>query len=292
MTSEGGQGMNRARREPPSLDGLAAAFAAVPDDPMPGEVWRAAWATCVQLVLVLDVGDRDFDAVPVTPDIDLVDDAGIRVNPSSPLDHPLAAWTRLRRTLPIRVLDVRVSTVNDEDLNAVRDGVGDGAPITSVLDERGQVSDALADRMDEFASATWIPQASNIIDLAAAFRSRNLTPSKVAAELNIAPGDVTDVVRGHRVLGPQHVEGLARLLGVPPEEVPSAPIDEDLIWALDRPRFRRRLADRGAAEGVDDEAAWRYQVVTRLPAAARVTASPDPRRRWMGLIETFLDDER
>ena len=68
-------------------------------------------------------------------------------------------------------------------------------------------------------------------------------------------------------------------------------LDHDLVWALDRPQFRRRLAERGLAEGEPNEAAWRFKVATgELPLAARATRSANARGRWMGLIETYLDE--
>lgn len=289
---EGGDEMRTQRGvEAPSLAALASVFDAAPVDPSEGEIWRAAWGTCVQLVLVAEVHDADFVAVPVNPDIDLIDDHAVLIEPGASLTHPLAAWSGLRRPLPIRVLDVRVATVHASDLEAVRRGQGAGAPITSVLDERAQLRDALAARVDELAKATWLPATSNVIDLGGMLRARNLSPSKLAPELGIAPGDVIALARGDRAPSPEQAEILARLLAVPLEQLPSAPVDPDLVWALDRPRCRRRLAERGTAEGEPDEAAWRLRVATsKLPMAARTTGSVDARRRWIGLIETYLDE--
>jgi plasmid maintenance system antidote protein VapI len=145
--------------------------------------------------------------------------------------------------------------------------------------------------MDELAAASWLPQVSHVIDLAQALRARRLTPSMVASDLDVAPGDVTALVRGDRRPSPDQAVVLARLLGVSTDQLLSAPIDADLVWALDRPRFRRRLAERGVSEGVANEAEWRLRVATsKLPTAARTTGPVDPRRRWLGLIETYLDE--
>lgn len=292
MNPEGGDQMRTQRRsEAPSLAALASVFAASAVDPSDGEIWRAAWKTCVQLVLVTAVRDADFDAVPVNPEIHLVDDHAVVLQPGAPLTHPLVAWAGLRRSLPMRVLDVRIGTVPAPDLTAVRRGQGAGAPITSVLDERAQLRDALDARMDELENATWLPASANAVDLGEILRDRRLSPSKLAPALGIAPGDVTALARGDRVPSPEQAEVLARLLDVAPEQLPSAPVDADLVWALDRPRFRRRLAERGTSEGVSDEALWRLRVATtKLPIAARATGSVDPRRRWNGLIETYLDE--
>ena len=84
---------------------------------------------------------------------------------------------------------------------------------------------------------------------------------------------------------------LAPILGVAAEalKAPHA-VDPDLVWVLDRPRFRRRLAERGRANGVTDEIAWRYYVATsELPTAARFTQNSDARSRWTALVEDYLN---
>ncbi|MGZ4755371.1 MAG: helix-turn-helix domain-containing protein [Acidimicrobiia bacterium] len=292
MNRDGGDEVPTQRRtEAPSITGLASVFANTDTEPAEGEIWRAAWGSSVQLVFVVEVRDDDFDAVPVNPDIDLIDDHAVVIGPGPPLTHPLAAWSGLRRALPIRALDVRVAAGQASDLAAVRRGRGQGAPITSLLDERAQVRDALASRLEDLASATWLPSISSTIDLGGLLRARNLSPSKLAPELGVAPGDVTAIARGDRTPSPEQAETLSRLLDVAPDQLLSAAVDTDLVWALDRPRVRRRLAERGVAEGEPDEAAWRLRVArTKLPTAARTTGTTDSRRRWTGLIETYLDE--
>ena len=281
----------QGRAEPPSLDELSAVFGASVTDPSQGEIWRAAWASCVQLVLVVDVGDADTDVIPVSPDVDLADDKTVRISPGTPLTHPLGAWCGLRRCLPIRVLDVCVTRVSSSELEAIHHGEGDGPSITSVLDERAQLRTTMAERMAELAAATWLPSSVDTIDVADVIRERDLSPSRVARELGVAPGDVTAIARGDRTPTSEQAEILSSLLDVEAEQLQRVRIDPDLVWALDRPQLRRRLAERGLAEGEQDEAIWRYQVATgELPVAARTTGSTNSRRRWMGLIETYLDD--
>ncbi len=292
MNEEEGQGLQaKSRSEPPSLDALSTIFQAPALTPSPGEIWRSAWGSCVQLVMVANVGDDEVDAVPVSPDVELADDETVRVEPRAPLAHSLGAWCGLRRRLPLRVLDVRVSAVGAEDLRAVLDGGGQGSPITSVLDERDQVRTVMAGRMAELAEATWLPSTSNIVDLAERVRERKLKPSQLAKKLGVTPGDVTDLIRGDRVASPEQAEILAPLLDGKAEQLLSVQLDPDLIWALDQPKFRRRLAERGLAEHEPDEGAWRLQVATsKLPIAARTTGVTDGRTRWMGLIEAYLDE--
>ncbi|WP_419848824.1 helix-turn-helix domain-containing protein [Candidatus Poriferisocius sp.] len=292
MNQKEGNGQQvQGRVEPPSLDALSAAFSASVTDPHQGEIWRAAWGSCIQLVLVVEVGDADIDTVPVSPDMDLGDDETVRVDPGSPLDHPLGAWCGLRRRLPIRVLDVCIATVDPSELEAVDRGEGDGPSITSLLDERAQLWKAIADRMAELAAATWFPSNADAVDFAVMFHEHGLSPSKLASELGVAPGEVTAIARGERVPSSEQAEILSSLLNVEADRLQLVRLDQDLVWALDRPQFRRRLAERGLAEGEPNEAKWRFKVATsELPLAARATRSANERSRWMGLIETYLDE--
>ena len=292
MSREGGDAMRVKRPvEPPSLAPLSAVFQAVAADPSEGEIWRAAWAKCVQLVLVVEVGDSDIDVVPVSSDVEIADEQTVRVSPAAPLTHPLCAWGGLRRRLPIRVLDKCVTTVGAPELEAICSGVGEGPPITSLLDERDQLRAALSDRMAVLAAATWLPSNSDGMDLAEMLREHNLAPSALARELGVAPGDVTALARGDRAPSQEQANILSRLLGVEAEQLLSVQVDPDLVWALDRPRFRHRLAERGLAENEPDEAVWRYQVATsKLPIAARTTGTSDARHRWIALIESYLDE--
>lgn len=281
----------RQRPGPPSLAPLSAVFNAPISDPEPGEIWRAAWDGIVQLVLVTAVDDSTMSAVPLSPDVELGDDQTVLFEPGPPLMYSLGAWCGLQQTLPIRVLDVPVSIVGPADLESIRTGMSATAPVTSALDDRHQVRTLMADRMAELAAASWLPSTAPTIELGERFRERGLTPSKLAIELGVTPGDVTALARGDRVPTRDQAEILSTLLAIEVEQLLVVRVDPDLVWALDRPKFRRRLAERGVAQNESDEAIWRLQVATaKLPVAARTTRSSDPRRRWMGLIETYLDE--
>ena len=283
--------MQHERRSPTPrpLDALAALFHNPLNDPVEGEIWRAAWESCVQLVLVMAVGDDDIGVAPVSPDVELGDDDTVRLEPGPPLTHALGVWRGLEGRLPMRVLDVRVAAVPPGEMERVRNEPAEGAAVTSPLDERSQLRTRLDKRMVELADATWIPASSDPVDLQQRIRERGVAPSTLARELDVTPGDVTDLVRGDRQPSAEQATIFAQILDVSVDQLMSANVDQNLIWALDRPQFRRRLAERGRAAGVDDEAAWRLHVATsELPVAARTTGNKDPRRRWMGLIQDYL----
>jgi len=282
----------RGSRRPPSLDGLTAVFAARPDDPVAGEVWRAAWGPTVQLILVLGVGHDDIDAMPLSPDLELADDDTVSFEPGPPLKHALGAWRSLRSRLPARVLDVRVSAAaSDDSVTRILSGAGIGAAVSSVLDERAQLRSVLSDRMTLLGKASWAPERVDQIDIGARIKEVGAKPSALARELGVTPGEITDLARGDRTPSADQATKLAGLLGVPAEQLRVGSLDPELVRALDRPRFRKRLAELGRAEGYTDEAAWRLQVArNELPVAARVTRSKDPRHRWEGLIEDYLSE--
>ena len=120
----------------------------------------------------------------------------------------------LRRRLPIRVLDVCIARPDPSELEAVDFGEGDSPPITSLLDERVQLWKAMADRMAELAVATWLPSSVDAVDFAAMFLEHGLSPSKLASELGVAPGDVTAIARGERSPSSEQAEVLSSLLNV------------------------------------------------------------------------------
>lgn len=289
-TPEDGSSPGRRPPSPPPIDHLVDAFAAVPADPQPGQLWRARWQRTAQVVVLLGADRDTADAAPFTPDVAVAAGVGVVVEAKeSPLRSDHVAWTPLARPLPVRVLDIVVGTVTDEALDRVRRGPRRPVELHP-LDERSQVVERIAERMDDLEHARWVPDVAEPVDLAALMRGRGLTPGRLATKLEVEPGEIMDIVRGDRAPSLRTAEKLAPALGLDVAALTGPrPVDADLVRALDQPRFRRRLAERGRQAGVDDEAAWRYQVATsELAAAARTTGHADAYRRFVGLIEDYL----
>lgn len=275
---------------PPPIDDIVGAFAATPGEPQTGQIWRARWATSVQLVFVHDITDDSVDAVPVTPDVAVAGGIGVVLDKGrTPLGFDAVAWTPLRRRLPVRVLEVVFGSADDETTERVAGDAGESEPL-SVLDERAQVVDAIAERMDALAGARWVPDVTELVDIAAVMRERNLGPGRVAGLVDVDPGEITEIIRGDRTPNRALADKLAPVLGIDAATLTGPrTVDPDLVRVLDQPRFRRRLAERGREAGVVDEAQWRYQVATgELPVAARTTGHADNYRRWLGLVEDYL----
>lgn len=140
---------------PADLAAVRHAHAASPPEPARGQIWRASWQSTAQLVLVLRVGGGAVSAAPVAPDTELGDDCAVIVDAdTSPFDYSVVVWAGLTAELPVQVLAVYLGQVDDAVLAPVRAHRGAGAPITHLLDERVQVRDVIADRMDALAKAT------------------------------------------------------------------------------------------------------------------------------------------
>lgn len=93
-------------------------------------------------------------AAPVAPDTDIGDDGAVIVEGgASFFGYSVAVWTELTAALPVEVLGVYLGEMDDVVLAQVRERRGGGAPIVHPLDERAQVRDAIADRMDVLAAA-------------------------------------------------------------------------------------------------------------------------------------------
>lgn len=273
-----------------SLGRIADAFAQEPPDPIAGHVWRCRWQDAAQLVVVVSVNDRSVDAIPMTSDVDLGDDTGVTFSTAGgTLENRWLAWVGLRQSLPTRVLDICVDRVEPATLEAFRVEVGDGAPIGHPLDERLQVRDAIAARMHALKAARWERDDVRPVDIEALIKARGLSAGQVAQQADVPPGTIVEILRHRRVPTGNLADRLGEILDVSPSELSAQPLDANLVVALDRPKYRRRLADKGRQAGVLDEGAWRYQVANeQLALAARTTVHADEMRRWQGVIEDYL----
>ena len=273
------------------FEDLTQRLAAEQGDPAQGEIWRVRWGSTVQSVVVIDVSADSVVGSPLSYDVALGDNHAVQVSPlNQTLGYEVVAWTSLQRQLPMFVLDVVLGQVDDDALLAIRRQVGDGASITSVLDERCQVHDAIEQRMETLAQARWLPSSIQVRNLGSLMRERRIGPSDISEALGIEPGTATALARGERSVTPEQAGRLAPLLGVTEDDL-LAPVamDPQLVHELDRPVFRHRLWEKGRQEGATDEATWKYHIAsTQLALAARTTNRATERDRWSGLIEEYL----
>lgn len=82
------------------------------DDVQPGQIWRLSWRGCHLLAAVIEVGDWQVLAAPVTTDAGLADELTLVVsNGRSPLAADLAVWVRNRAAIPLFVFDRPLGTL-------------------------------------------------------------------------------------------------------------------------------------------------------------------------------------
>jgi hypothetical protein len=275
------------------LAALRHAVAAPTPDPAAGQIWKATWDRITQLILLIDVSDTTVTAAPVSPDAELADDAAVVLSEDmGPFAYDVVVWLGLATDLPIRTLELLLGDVTEEGRGLLAGDGGAGAPITHPLDERAQLRDAIAERMDTLGRATWVPEAVEPVDLLEASKAKGFTLSKLAPLVDLEPGDLLALFRRDRAITHDVASRLGPLLGLEEEALTgSHQIDPDLVWAFDRPSLRRPLRERAAREGYEDEAAFRVHVATsELAFAARQTATRDPRDRYLGLIRVYLDE--
>lgn len=288
MTPSKSEGSSGRPVVPTSFDMLIERFQSVSDDAQSGQIWRARWNETAQLVALISVSDTEVVAVPVSFDVALADEHAVPLPLESVLGQGTVAWTSLLYKLPIRILDVLIGSTDASIL--AEDGIG--ATLINPLDERYQVRDEMVDRMEALKEAAWVPTTTEPVDIGDIMRARDLKPSQVARHVGVDPGVIVSLVRGDRTPTAEQATLLASILGITAAALAAShAIDSDLVWALDRPKFRKRLANSGRSNGVMDEGTWRYKVATsELATAARITGSKDARLRWIGLIEDYLRD--
>ena len=261
-------------------------------DPASGQVWKARWAECAQTVLVVDAADAEVEAIPLSSD-ETLDGVGTVVLHAGeqPFEYDVVAWRSLRSRLPDRVLGDFFGSVLPAVLDRAESATPEGPRITSVIDERSQVSDGIDDRMHELASSSWLPLVFRTINVGELAAAKDIRPSTVADALQVNPGAARAILVGDLTPSPDQYARLASLLGVDVDEIAAVPpIDPDLARELDRPVYRERLWEVGREAGARDEVEARLGAARAVLAlAARTPFGVQPRQVWASKIEDYLN---
>ncbi|MEU9074445.1 hypothetical protein AB0D22_07155 [Kitasatospora sp. NPDC048538] len=219
-----------------------------PEDPQPGQIWRAAWEDVIQLLLVTEVGDGDtLRAVPAS--FERFADADTLLLPASAstLEEPLALWWGLEGTVPWCVLDRQVSALSDRPValtgRSLADAVagarwGSGAAVSAAGNEYRGV---LTDRVEVLASARWEPPGSG--DLPQLFEDKAIEAEDLVAELELPLPQALAVWRGKQPLTTEQATKLAERLGQPADRLLAAnpALPPDVVHELNRPLRRARV---------------------------------------------------
>jgi hypothetical protein len=202
-----------------------------------------------------------------------------------------AVWTTVTADIKLFTLEHRITDLTAASLDTVLDvrrggTPGAWAPIVDDLDDRTLIRADLVDRIEAMAGAEWLPETPTAVATVGELAARAaITPSALARELGISPGDARRLIQGQRLPTPTEVSTLTVLLGAVPAS--AAEYDQALVAGMDAPEFRpafQLIADRDHAG--DDVAARRAFAGTMMAMAAR-PREPGP-RNWRAMIRDAL----
>ncbi|WP_329600163.1 hypothetical protein OIE43_44280 [Streptomyces pseudovenezuelae] len=240
-------------------DAVRQVATAPPQDPQPGQIWRAVWQDTIQLLLITAAGDDDtLRAVPAS--FERYADADTLLLPAqaTTLEQPLALWWGLETVLPWCVLDRQVSELTSRPpaltARTLADAVADTqwgsstAPSASAIEYRAMV----AGQLECLASAQWAPQGSG--GLNQLFRDHGITAPQLGAELKLPPPQALAVWRGHQALTADQAAALADRLGQPASHLLAAnpALPPDVVHELNRPLRRPQIKALAAQDDLSE----------------------------------------
>ncbi|MFJ7146698.1 hypothetical protein ACIQVT_00470 [Streptomyces sp. NPDC100445] len=229
-------------------DAVRQVATAPPQDPQPGQIWRAVWDDTIQLLLITAAGDDDtLRAVPASFERYADPDTLLVPAQATTLEQPLALWWGLETTLPWCVLDRQVSELTKRPPALTARTLADAVPGTQW--GSGTVSSApaneyravLADQLALFASARWVPQGSG--GLNQLLCDHGITAPQLGAELQLPPPRALAVWRGQLALTAEQAATLAERLGQSTGQLLAAnpALPPVVVHELNRPLRRKQV---------------------------------------------------
>lgn len=280
-------------------DAVVQAATAPPQDPQPGQIWRAVWEDIIQLLLITATGNDDTLRV-VPASYERYADAETLLLPAraTTLEQPMALWWELETSLPWCVLDRHVSelTSRPETLtsHAIASAVtgarwGSGTGLSAAAAEYRAV---LTGHLQVFAAAKWVPQGSG--GLLQMLRDRGITVQQLAAELRLPPPLALEVWRGQQPLTADQAATLAALTGQPVARILDAnpALPPAVVQELNRPWRRSQVKKLGVQHRESErEARLRaaYGIYT-LAARDKDRTQPNWTARTDRYFELCLDE--
>ena len=238
--------------------------------PEPGQLWRATWAGSAAVVVVLAAPSRRQVLVAVGSHEPTGDDSTLVVSTEQGLSPTI--WPRLSARIATFTLDLRLGDLTSDSVAALQRATegelpGLWAPIAGDLDDRTLIAAELADRLDALASAEWLPSSGDGEPLRVLAARKGISPSMLARELGIAPGDARRLVQGARQATDDELAKMTVLLGARPGS--GVTFDAELVERLDQPRVRPALQLFAVEHGLgDDEVAARRSLAGAVLAMA------------------------
>jgi len=270
-----------------------------------GQVWRAGWGDMAVLLLVLELGEGEVRASPVTIDPPAEDENSfVLTSDLTAFPAPATVWTGLTRSVPQRVLDIVVAAWSMDVTTCLMNpaslepgarlpvGVRRGRSIASDFDDRSMIRADLEDDVDQLGQMPGLPVESPVspsVTLAAVLGEVDLAALCVALDLSQAA--VMKLLRGTTALTASQAVVVARATGIPEEQILSAvrSMPRDLVQAAEHPRWRQVWIARAQRLGTDETQARLDGCQQALALAARQTGGSQT--DWDARLRRALNGE-
>ena len=271
-----------------------------------GQVWRARWEQLAGLVLVVHVGDREVEVVPVTIDPPIEDELSVVVDgASTAFGVDATAWNGLRSAIPIRVLDRPIDDWGAAMAEAVVAAERDRTWATEVPIRPGQQIDSdlnpdamfraeLTDNVHDLASVSMLP-ASKDTDEQQTTTLRMLLANRLnlgllCTTLNMRQPLVMRLLNGKLPLKPAQLDLVAAATKLPVDVIRASvhPLPYGLAIAAEHPRWRPNWTQRANDLGLSEAEAQLEGAYGVFATAARQTGSNEP--DWHARLRHYFQD--
>jgi hypothetical protein len=273
---------------------VLSAWLGPPPEPAPGQIWRARWGEVAEAILLLDVKENAVETVPVTFDDEEADaGAGILTESDSSLGTSVVLWLDISNVLPMRVLERCLGSVDPRvssrrQLGATVGELPRGEAVVYASDPRREVRAELEDRLEELSHAEWIGAGSG--DLGVILAGHGLTPSGLAARLNVPVPRAMSILRGQAAVTEEEAERLADVTGRSASDLlASNPVPPaGIVLLLDQPSRRSQVLMFAAKRGIPEVEARRRAAFGTWALAARQTGeslAPE----WSSRLDRYFE---
>ncbi|TDP98153.1 hypothetical protein [Labedaea rhizosphaerae] len=270
-----------------------------------GQLWRAGWADVAVLLVLLELGDGEVRASPVTIDPPAEDENGFVLAPTcTGLPTSATVWTGFTRFFPQRVLDTLVAAWSADLTTCLANpasldpgsrlpvGMRRGRPIDSEFDHRSMIRAGLEDDVDQLGQMPGLPvesPGSSSTTLAAVLGDVDL--AALCAALKLPQPAVMKLLRGTAPLTPAQAAVIAQTTGISQERVLGAvrSMPRGLVQAADHPRWRQVWITRARRLGTDETQARLDGCQQAFALAARQTGGSEP--DWDARLQRALFGE-
>lgn len=256
----------------------------------PGQLWRVSWQDRTALVLV--TGPAQAGTVPVVaaaaadsaPEASRLSDVPAD---DSPLGFALRLYPAATVDLPGFVFDILLTELDPLPELA--------APHIRAhpLDPGGWLDATVAEQMEWFADATWLPRQEAPVSIPDAARRAGLTAAGVSDALGVGLPRAVQLLRG--VAEPSVAEQavLAELLDVDPGAIGTGiDVPDALVVEFNDPGLRTRLRARARRQNIGEPGAMRQVARQALRPAARRAGRADAQLNWRQVIDDILSGEQ